>query len=257
MDLELKEKFISLWAKYFNGATLPITFFYTDKTHGAQKVKPPKTGHRCVLADIFRATKGKAILFDESSFGCFGGKRYLGYGDGFMPDFEYFLSYGIPGKLEGERYKKTPELVKAYMNHVPSFKAPLKNIVFKRWDMLQGDDEPEVMIFFGQPDIISGLFTLTNFDREDLNGVIAPFGAGCATIVLYPYLEKNSQNPRAIMGMFDVSARPCISSDMFSFAVPMRRFKEIIDNMEESFLVTQSWSKVKKRIKNELKKPKT
>ncbi|MCX8110196.1 MAG: DUF169 domain-containing protein [Syntrophorhabdaceae bacterium] len=253
MDIEIKERFISLWTKYFNGAPLPVVFFYTDTDRTAQRVRPPKAEHRCILADIFRVVKGKSLAFGEDSFGCFGGRKYLGYGDGFMPDFEYFLSCGIPGKIEGERYKKTPELVKSYMKDVPSFKAPSKFIVFKRWDLLEPDDEPEVVIFFAQLDIVSGLFTLTNFDRDDLNGVITPFGAGCATIVLYPYLEKTSKNPRAIMGMFDVSARPCIPSNTFSFSVPMNRFVQMINNMEESFLTTASWAKVKKRIKNDLK----
>ena len=27
-----------------------------------------------------------------------------------MSDFEYFLSYGVAGKVEGERYKKSPVL---------------------------------------------------------------------------------------------------------------------------------------------------
>lgn len=31
------------------------------------------------------------------------------------PDFEYFLSCGIPGKMEGEPDKKSPELVKEIM----------------------------------------------------------------------------------------------------------------------------------------------
>ncbi len=256
MDKELKERFISLWTKYFHNAQLPLIFFYTDRDNVAQKVKRPKAEHRCVLADIFKVQKGRSLAFDEDSFGCFGGKKYLGYGDGFMPDFEYFLSCGIPGKLEGERYKKTPELVKAYMREFPSFKAPYKNMVFKRWDLLEAEDEPEVVIFFSPPDIISGLFTLANFDRIDLNSVITPFGAGCATIVLYPYSEKTSQNPRAVIGMFDVSARPCIPSHMLSFAVPMNRFVEMINNMEESFLTTKSWAKVKKRIKNDLKSSK-
>lgn len=253
MDNELKERFISLWTKYFNGVPLPITFFYTDKDRIGQKVKPPKAGHRCVLADIFKVIKGKSLCFNEHSFGCFGGKKYLGYETGFMPDFEYFLSCGIPGRLEGERYKKTPQLVEEYMKNVPSLKAPSKNIVFKRWDMLEADDEPDVAIFFGQPDTISGLFTLANFDKKDLNSVIAPFGAGCATIVLYPYLERSSENPRAVMGMFDVSARPCIPSEMLSFAVPANRLFEMIKNMEESFLTTASWEKLKKRIRNDQK----
>jgi hypothetical protein len=48
--------------------------------------------------------------------------------------------------------------------------------------------------------------------------------------------------------MFDVSARPFIPEDILSFSVPMNRFVEMIGNMEESFLITQSWAKVSKRI---------
>jgi hypothetical protein len=32
-----------------------------------------------------------------------------------VPHFEYFLSYGIPRKLEGQRYKKSPEPVKEHV----------------------------------------------------------------------------------------------------------------------------------------------
>ena len=52
------------------------------------------------------------------------------------PEFEYFLSYGIPGKMEGERYKKSPELVREALKMLPSFAAPGRFIVFKRWDRL-------------------------------------------------------------------------------------------------------------------------
>ncbi|HQE81237.1 MAG TPA: DUF169 domain-containing protein [Syntrophorhabdaceae bacterium] len=254
MDIRLKERFMGLWERYFNGAPLPIVFFYTDQEGVAPRVKPPKTGHRCVYADIYKATKGKSLCLDKDSFGCFGGKRYLGYTQEFMPDFEYFLSCGIPGKIEGERYKKSPDLVKKYVEAMPEFNAPSRYIVFKRWDMLEEGDNPDVVIFFGTPDVISGLFTLSSFDIDDLNGVKTPFGAGCATIVLYPYLERNSDKPKAIIGTFDVSARPCIPSNNLSFAVPMNRFVTMIENMEESFLTTGSWSKVLKRIKNEMKK---
>lgn len=253
MDVQLKERFMILWKRYFNGASLPIVFFYTDKEGAAPRVKPPNAGHRCVFADIYKATKGRSMTFDKDSFGCFGGKRYLGYTQEFMPDFEYFLSCGIPGKIEGERYKKSPELVKKYVDTMPSFQAPSKYVVFKRWDMLEEGDYPDVVIFFGTPDVISGLFTLSNFDNDDFNGVKTPFGAGCATIVLYPMLEKDSVNPKAIIGSFDVSARPCIPSNILSFAVPMKRFITMVENMEESFLTTGSWTKVKKRIKNDMK----
>jgi len=162
--------------------------------------------------------------------------------------FEYFLSCGIPGELEGERYKKSPQIVKELLAKQPVFKAPARYIVFKRWDMLEALDKPEVVIFFSRPDVLSGLFTLAGFDVSEPNGVIAPFSSGCAAIVQNPYLEKDSSEPRGIIGMFDVSARPYVRADELTFAAPMNKFESMIGNMEESFLITQSWKMVQKRI---------
>ena len=188
------------------------------------------------------------MCFDVNSIGCSGGKRYLGFSDEIMPNFEYFLSCGIPGQLEGERYKKTPEMVKQIMKQMPEFKAPERFIVFKRWDMLEEGDNPKVVIFFAQPDVLSGLFTLSSFDEIEPNCVFAPFSAGCGSIVQYPYLENNSDCPRSVLGMFDVSARPYVPKDTLTFSVPINKFIKMIKNMDESFLITQSWIKVRKRI---------
>jgi hypothetical protein len=165
-----------------------------------------------------------------------------------MPNFEYFLSCGIPGEVEGERYKKSPEMVEEVMKNLPQFKAPGRYIVFKRWDMLEESDEPSVVIFFAKADVLSGLFTLANYDEVEENGVITPFGAGCSTIVMYPYLERDAYRPRAVLGMFDVSARPFVPKEILTLAVPMNKFERMIANMDESFLITPSWAKVRKRI---------
>jgi hypothetical protein len=165
-----------------------------------------------------------------------------------MPDFEYFLSYGIPGKLEGERYKKSPELVRETMKMQPAFTAPGAFIVFKRWDKLGESDYPEVVIFFAKPDVLSGLFTLSSFDEPGNDAVFSPFGAGCSTIVQYPYLEKDAERPRAVIGMLDVSARPCVPADVVTLAAPMKKFVRMVENMEESFLAADSWKKVRRRI---------
>ena len=49
--------------------------------------------------------------------------------------------------------------------------------------------------------------------------------------------------------MFDVSARPFVPKDTLTFSTPMSKFIRMIDNMEESFLITGSWELVQKRIK--------
>jgi hypothetical protein len=249
MELAFKDQFISLWEKYFNGAELPITFYYTDQEGDSELVQAPSKGHQCFIGDLTKVRKGHSLCFGANSFGCGGGKRYLGYTQELRPNFEYFLSYGIPGETDGERYKKTPEIVRQLVKDSPHFEAPGKYIVFKRWDKLEQRDEPEVVIFLANPDVLSGLFTLSGFEEVNREAVSAPFGAGCASIVQYPYLEIDRTHPQGILGMFDVSARPYVPKDTLSFSVPMNKFRTMVDDMEDSFLITQSWAIVNKRIK--------
>jgi uncharacterized protein (DUF169 family) len=249
MDANFKNKFLALWKKYFNDAELPITFYYTDEAGHAPAVRPGALP-RCVIGALEKVREGQSLSFDADAVGCPGGKRYLGFTESLMPDFEYFLSCGIPGKLEGERYKKTPEMVREYMKkQAPVMKAPGKYIVFKRWDSLEAGVDPEVVIFFAMPDVLAGLFTLASFDEVEENMVVAPFGSGCASIVQYPYIETKSTAPKTCIGMFDISARPFVTAGTLTFAAPISKFIRMVDNMEESFLITPSWAKVQKRIK--------
>lgn len=247
MDLQFQQHFMDAWRTNFPGAGLPITFFYTDQEGRGDMVPPPRA-HRCVICDLAKVRVGQSLCFDVDAVGCGGGKRYLGFSQSIGPDFEYFLSCGIPGEVEGERYKKTPELVQGHLHYQLAFEAPGAYIVFKRWDKLTELDDPAVVIFFASPDVLSGLFTLVNFDEAEPNGMIAPFGAGCASIVDYPHRELGVARPRAVLGMFDVSARPCVAADVLTFAVPWPKFLRMVDNVEESFLITGSWNKVRKRI---------
>ncbi len=105
------------------------------------------------------------------------------------------------------------------------------------------------VIFFASPDVLAGLFTLANYDETEPNGVIAPFGAGCASIVDYPLREAQSSRPRAVLGMFDVSARPCVGAGELTFTVPWPKFVRMVDNMPDSFLITPSWTKVRNRLR--------
>ena len=246
MDMRLKQIFIEKWARYFNGADLPITFYYTDENHG--ELVPPPSVHKCIIGVLGKVRKGKSLCFNVDSVGCFGGKRYLGFTRESMEGFEYFLSYGIEGEMEGERYKKSPEIVRNLMKNMHEFNAPSRYIVFKRWDKLEEKDEPKVVIFFATPDVLSGLFTLSGFEEENRNQVIAPFSAGCGSIVQYPFLENENPRQKCVFGMFDVSARPYVPKETLSFAIPIKKFERMINDMDESFLITSSWYKVKKRI---------
>jgi uncharacterized protein (DUF169 family) len=244
----LKKQFIERWQKYFPGIDLPIGFYYTDAIGEMNLFRTTNEGLHCFIGDLNAVRQGQTLCFDAKSVACFGGKRYLGFSQNVMPNFEYFLSCGIPGKLEGERYKKTPELVQEFLKAAPSFTAPAKHIVFKRWDKLEEEDPLQVVIFFAPPDALSGLFTLANFDDPANEAVFCPMSAGCGTIIQYPLKECESDHPRAVLGMFDVSARPTVDANCLTFAIPMKKFEQMVDNMDESFLITESWNKVKSRF---------
>jgi uncharacterized protein (DUF169 family) len=246
MDTVLRDKFIDLWEKYFGNAEMPITFCYSDGDSGAEWAEKPK-GWSCIICDLAKVRKGTSQVYNSDRITCGGGKRYLGYTDKLRPGFEYFLSCGNE-KMEGERYLRTPDHVKEFLKYQQKLPVGGKNLVFKRWDKLEEHDNPEVVIFFSTPDVLSGLFTLANFDQTEPNSTFAPFGSGCASIIHYPYLETMNERQRAVIGMFDPSARPCVPGNTLTFAVPMRKFETMVSYMEESFLITSTWSSVRKRI---------
>jgi hypothetical protein len=249
MEIYIRDRFIDLWGKYFGNTELPISFYYGDDD-GSVKVAKPAKGRSCLICELAKVRKGQSLLFGEAEIKCGGGKRYTGFTDKLRPNFEYFLSCGIPGKMEGERYIRTPEMVGEMLRNMKISPAAGKYMIFKRWDKLKEKDNPEVVIFFARGEILSGLFTLAIFDQVEPNGVISPFCAGCGSIIHYPRAEQQSERPKAVLGMFDPSARPCVPVDWLSFAVPMKKFVKMIDYMEESFLITPTWKKVMAKIKN-------
>jgi len=247
MDAALRDTFERLWKRYFPGEFLPITFEFGGASDGVERVPPPKYW-RCLVCDLVRVRKGTPLYFDAASIGCRGGRFYLGYDAERFPDFRYFLSHGKPGVVEGERYKQTPEIVDELDRSTARIPTAEKHIVFKRWDSLTEADSPDAVVFLARPEVLSGLFTLANFDRADPNGVICPFGAGCSSIVHFPWLEQQKKEPKAVLGMFDPSARPCVPLDTLTLAFPMKMFEKVIGYMEESFLITDSWKKVQKKL---------
>jgi uncharacterized protein (DUF169 family) len=247
MEISFKNLFLEKWKKHFPNTDLPITFYYTDEVNSEECIDQ-HSEHRCLIKNLAKARNGNSIYFESHTIGCSGGRRYLGFSQKHRANFDYFLSCGIDGELDGERYKKSPDIVNELMKLQPPFEAPGKYIVFKRWDKLNENDDPMVVIFFVTPDVLSGLFTLAGYDESRPDSVIVPFSSGCGSIVYQPYKEARQENPRVVLGMFDISARPYIPPDMLTLSIPMKKFVDMVNNMDESFLITESWGKIRQRI---------
>jgi len=250
MDQTIKSGFLEKWDRRFSRAERPLAAFYSDDDGYASLLqpKPNRSGVYCLIGMLRRVRQGQSLAFTRDTIGCQGGGRYTGFSTAMGSDFKYFLSCGLPGKLEGERYKKTPELVERSIAATPPLLAEGKYLVFKPWTAVEPAETPRVVIFFAVPDVLSGLFTLANFRRASEEGVICPFAAGCGSIIGLPLAEARTANPRAVLGMFDPSARPHVESDVLTFAVPWARFLEMNEDMDESFLITPTWDTIAHRL---------
>jgi uncharacterized protein (DUF169 family) len=226
----------------------PLGVFYSNE-EPAKGIRPKGGGRECLIAMLKRARHhGDTVYFDENHIGCLGGAYYMGFRPMSMPKIEYFLSCGIPGEMEGERYIKTPERAREYFATTKPRKAPAKYGIFKAFDKLALHEEPEVIIFFAPPDVLSGLVVLTSYATERMDAVRITFSSGCGSIVAHPLKEAEKENPQAILGMFDVSARPFVEPNVLTLAMPTKLFLTLLDNQDESFLITDSWKKVRERI---------
>jgi len=244
MNPEIKERFITAWEEYFPGCELPIACFYSDELNGVEfpdAPKPNSKGYTCIFSLLARVKKGHARAFNKENLGCFG--AFLPFG------FETEVTKEVKNYVcNVERVIKSYDHLDSIYKHRPPKPAPGKYLVFKRWDTLEEHDDPQVVFFFGNPDVITGLHGLANFDAMTPYEVIAPFGTGCDAIVGFPMHELESEQPKAVLGPLDPSVRVYFKPEISTFAAPWPKFLSMLENMDKSFLTTKSWAKVKSRF---------
>ncbi|MCP4634795.1 MAG: DUF169 domain-containing protein, partial [candidate division Zixibacteria bacterium] len=51
-----------------------------------------------------------------------------------------------------------------------------------------------------------------------------------------PYNEKFKDNPKSVIGLFDIVAMNFLPEDMLAFSVPSNRLVEMANNIDGSFL---------------------
>ena len=218
----------------------PLGIFYTDKE--PQEGFSPKPGKlpsaeeeargevdfgavfanfSCVMGQVWRARRKKtAAWFDRERQGCLGGAFYLGYLKPQLEVIAHYVSSGIPGVMEGERFLATPEDVRRFFQKVDPRPAPARFCVFKPLSQFTSDETPEVVAFFARPEMLSGLHCLAAFVTGDPEVVAAPFGADCSFVLTWPLHYLSRGKPRAVLGGWDPTARRDHRPDELSFAMP-------------------------------------
>ena len=107
MDAEFAEFFISRWRKHFAGAELPICALYVDQVR-EEDLQKSTSEQRCLIGNLNRVREGFPFVYDAKTPGCAGGKRYSGFTQTLRPNFEYFLSCGIPARWKVSATRRPP-----------------------------------------------------------------------------------------------------------------------------------------------------
>lgn len=223
----------------------PVAVVRTETTP-AGVAEPPEGWRGCVIASLVAAAKGKAMAFREETVGCPGGKGGMDLAPTPKESIQVLLAEGND-QIPGLRYKKSQSLSAAYLESLPE--EPLTPcLVFRPLDQLEEEETPESVIFLVNPDQLSALATLANFDSPQQNNVQLLFGAGCVQSVLYSMADNRSGSPKCTIGLTDLSARLCVPENLLSFSIPYTRFLEMEALVEESFLTGDTWQKLRKRI---------
>lgn len=254
----------------------PVSIVLTDeRPENPVEFKPGKFG--CVMALLSAAARGRQAVASRETVACPGGGTGLGFGNqyenlpGGVDTFCRFLSVGNEGYEQGmqitemlkpflteeaydnfkygERYLKTPELVRKFVYSLPITDVPTKYVVFRPLKDIGHDSEkPEVMVFLADIDQLAALVVLANYSRESNESVMIPQAAGCQSIGIYPLREAQSETPRAVIGLIDITARVQIrrqlKEDLMSFAVPFTMFQEMEANVPGSFLERSTWKEL-------------
>lgn len=219
------------------------------KTHaipsGALRYREGAVGG-CMIAFLEAAAKGRTAAFTESTCGCPGGRTGLGFAPANRDHLSFFLSAGTEN-MPGEYYKKTPDLAGEYVDQLPSAR-PEPVLLLKPLDQVSEDEAPVSIVFLVNADQLSGLVTLANYDRPTGENVRIRFGSGCSQSILYSMCDSEFGSDVCTIGLTDPSSRLHLSPSLLSFSIPWRRFLEMEDNVEESFLTKETWYQLRPRI---------
>jgi uncharacterized protein (DUF169 family) len=233
----------------------PVAILLTDaRPEHATQFKEGSSG--CVAAMLRTAARGRTVVFDRKTSGCPGGGTGLGFGNCYTGfPIERLLSTGGKAELasgrtydmgEGERFFESPEAAARWAEALPYREVPTEYIVCRPLDQVAEEEAVSLVLMLVNPDQLSALVTLAGFRRGTIDATVSLWGAACQSI-LFAHAQAESDNPRGVIGFFDISQRSRIEKEFLSYTMPYSLYLEMESSVDDSFLGTTIWDKLRKR----------
>lgn len=270
----------SIISEKLKGKFNPIVLVRGDvKPENAIELVPPEKGNICMM-ELFAqvVAEGKTAVFQKTTCGCTGAKVAFGFGNAYLTspmgpkNYAALFSKGLEvaedkelygkmaahadelekGKLlDGERLFDTAE--KAYKwvkEEIPVFDFPQKYAILKPLTSLVEGETPQSVIFTVNPLELSGLIILSGTVTGGLQDMIAPFAAAaCQTFGNFVFTQENEANPKPVLGLIDLSARPhirpWISDDYLTYSMTWGMFLKMEEAARDGIFDGALWKYLK------------
>lgn len=274
----------SLIAKKCQSDYGPVAVVWSDtKPEHALQLK--KGANLCIMYLFAQVVTGrKTAAFDRMTYGCPGAMAGLGFGTGYPGAFggagiefmSCFFSKGLKSSkdakkysgilshvpdrerdkfLYGERFHKTPEKAARWMEHdLPKTDIRENYVLYIPLEEVHSPEIPVVVVFVADALQLSGLITLAGAVIEGIDPVIVPPGAACQQIGAYAYDQARSDNPRAVLGYTDLSARYSIGHILdnryLTLALPYSLYRRMEEEAVDGVFDGPLWKKLIEGYKN-------
>ena len=213
----------------------------------------------CVIPLLMKVSEGQTISMDEKSCNCAGGATGCCFGDGFArwnPSINKLLSQGygedapeqMPAFMkEGERFFCTEAVAEQFKNMLPYSEKAYPRIVFapmSRWGEI-GD--PDLVFLFVNPDQLGAVAGMLGFHNGRIDNMIAPYCSACQSI-MFGAEQLERENPKAVIGLFDISQRYPLLANMMSLTMPYSIWADLTVDLDKKCITTHSWRAIEKRL---------
>ena len=227
---------------------LAAPFVAITRIKGGIGDSPVKKG--CTLRVLNDVFAGRRVVLTIDEMSCRGARIGFGFFDGLSDipgGMGYFLSVGRgEGFPPGERLKCSPEIAEAMIRNQP--RAVLDGFDAIEIKPYRTGDTPDLVLALVDPDRLSAMTILYTYRTSAFDSVIMPMSSGCASVARIPFGELGNAVPRAVIGNGDVMSRQYFDPGTFFFTMPGKRFAEILEDADQSFLFAPMFSGVKKRL---------
>ena len=236
----------------------PVGIFFGNTEYECDHSPSPDT-RNCVVPLLMASSAGKTVCLDEKNCNCPGGFTGCCFGDGFTklnPNIHYMLAQGLGDRapegaqeaiVNGERFFCDEQLAMKWRKSLPYSQRALPRIVFapeSRWDET---GEPDLVLVFADPDRISAIVTMLGSHNGEAVNTIVPYGAACHSI-LFAAQQMDSDSPKAVMGLFDISQRRTALKDYLTLTMPYGLWEEMGRDLDKSALTSLAWHEMEKRF---------